>query len=233
MPGSDDTSSVWYASGMRVIEMNSDLYDYVVAHANPNHDEVSEQLAATSRERFGRLAGMNIGVDQGRFLSTLVAMAGARTVVEVGTFTGMSALWLARGLPEGGRLICFDITDEYLPTAREAWEAAGVADVIDFRLGPAADGLAALDDRVPVDFAFVDADKEGYRTYLDLLLPRLSARGVIAFDNVLWSGQVIVGSDQSDNTVAIREFNDHVAGRDDITAVVLPIGDGVTLVRPA
>jgi len=216
---------------MRFIELTDDLYDYVLAHANPSHDDVAERLAATSRERFGGLAGMNIGIDQGRFLSMMVAISGARTVVEVGTFTGMSALWMARALPDDGRLICFDITDEYLDTAREAWNAAGVEDRIEVRIGPAADGLAALPSEQHVDLAFIDADKTGYATYLELLLPRMSERGVILVDNVIWSGAVIDDSVQDDNTKALRAFNDMVAARDDVDAVMLPIGDGVTMIR--
>lgn len=216
---------------MRFIEMNDAVYDYVLAHANPIHDEVSESLAATTKERFADRAGMNIGGDQGRFLEMLVAITGARTVIEVGTFTGMSALWLARGLPEGGRLICFDITDEYLPTAREAWEAAGVADRIEVRIGPASEGLAVLEDDLHVDLAFVDADKPGYAGYVDQLLPRLSDRGVILVDNVLWSGSVVTDEDRSESTVALRALNDDLAVRDDVRAVMLPIGDGVTMVR--
>ncbi|WP_419477490.1 O-methyltransferase [Ilumatobacter sp.] len=214
---------------MRWIEMTDELYDYVTAHASPRHDPVSERLAATTRERFERQAGMNIGADQGRFLATLVAVSGARLVVEVGTFTGMSALWMARALPDGGRLICFDITDRYLETARAAWREAGVDDRIEVRIGPAAEGLAELDR--PVDLAFIDADKTGYATYLDLLLPRLSEHGVIVVDNVLWSGAVVDDSIQDDDTVALRTFNHDVAARDDVQAVMLPIGDGVTLIR--
>lgn len=212
--------------------MTEELYDYISAHANPNVDEVSEQLATTTRERFGLLAGMNIGQDQGRFLKMLVGLVGAHTVVEIGTFTGMSAMWLAQGLVPGGRLICFDISDEYLPTAREAWEQAGVTDRIEIRIGPAADGLAALPNERHIDMAFIDADKPGYLTYLELLLPRLSVGGVIVVDNVLWSGNVIDPTDESESTAALRRFNDHVAGRDDVDAVMLPIGDGITLITP-
>lgn len=212
--------------------MTDGLYDYVSAHANPNEDEISERLAATTRDRFDVLAGMNIGPDQGRLLKMLVSLVGARLVVEVGTFTGMSALWMAQGLAPGGQLICFDITDEYLPTAREAWEQAGVADRIEMRIGPAADGLAALPSERNIDLAFVDADKTGYLTYVELLLPRLSDRGVIVVDNVLWSGNVIEPDDESESTVALRQFNDHVAGRTDVDAVMLPIGDGITLITP-
>lgn len=216
---------------MRYVALDDALADYVTGHANPSTDPVGEQLAATTRERFGDLAGMNIGPDQGRFLSMLVAISGASTVVEVGTFTGMSALWMARGLADGGRLICFDISDEYAETAREAWRAAGVDDRIELRIGPAGAGLAALPLEPHVDLAFVDADKGGYRDYLDLLLPRLGDRGVIVFDNVLWTGDVVDPDEHDRDGIAIGEFNDHVAARDDVEAVMLAIGDGVTLVR--
>lgn len=218
-------------NGMRWIEMDDETFEYVQHHANPSHDPVSERLAATTRERFPDRAGMNIGPDQGSFLAMLVAITGARLVVEVGTFTGMSALWMARRLPAEGRLLCFDITDEYLPTAREAWEAAGVSDRIEVVIGPAASGLAQLPDDQPVDLAFIDADKTGYLGYVDQLLPRLSDRGVIVVDNVLWDGLVVRDDDRSASTVALRAFNDDIATRDDVDAVMLPIGDGVTMIR--
>lgn len=216
---------------MRFIEMNETVYDYVTAHANPSGDEVAERLAATTRDRYGAWAGMNIGIDQGRFLATIVAVSGAKLVVEVGTFTGMSALWMARALPADGQLLCFDITDEYLDTANEAWRAAGVQGRIEVRIGPASEGLAELPDEPHIDLAFIDADKTGYQTYLDLLLPRLSERGMIIVDNVLWSGAVVDDSAQDDDTRALRAFNDGVAQREDVEAVMLPIGDGVTLIR--
>lgn len=211
--------------------MDDAVFEYVQRHANPSHDPVSEQLATTTRERFGDLAGMNIGPDQGHFLEMLVAITGARLVVEVGTFTGMSALWMARALPDDGKLVCFDITDEYLPTAREAWEAAGVADRIEVVIGPAAELIDEVEFEQSIDLAFVDADKPGYQAYLDLLLPLLSDRGVILVDNVLWSGAVVGDEAQDASTVALRAFNDGVAARDDVTAVMLPIGDGVTMIR--
>lgn len=216
---------------MRSIGVSEELAAYIEAHANPVGDPVAEALAATTAERFGGLAQMNIGQDQGRFMSMLVASMGARTVVEVGTFTGMSALWLARGLPEGGRLVCFDITDKYLATARGAWADAGVDERIEVRIGPAADGLAALPAEPHVDLAFIDADKTGYRQYLDLLLPRLTDRGVILVDNVLWGGSIIDEAVDDESTRALRAFNDHVAARPDCDAVMLNIGDGVTMIR--
>lgn len=216
---------------MRWIEMDDATFDYVQRHANPAHDPVSERLAVVTQDRFPDLAGMNIGPDQGHLLSMLVAITGAHLVVEIGTFTGMSALWMARALPPDGRLVCFDITDRYLATAREAWEDAGVADRIEVMIGPAAERLAELPDHVPIDLAFIDADKTGYAGYVDQLLPRLSERGVIAVDNVLWGGSVVGDDDRSESTVALRAFNDSIAERDDVFAVMLAVGDGVTLIR--
>ena len=216
---------------MRWIEMDDATFDYVRRHANPADDAVSERLAAVTQERFPDEAGMNVGPDQGQLLAMLVAIAEARLVVEIGTFTGMSALWMARALPPGGRLVCFDVTDRYLPTARAAWEEAGVADRIEVVVGPAAERLADLPDDVPVDVAFIDADKTGYLGYVDQLLPRLSERGVIVVDNVLWSGSVVTEEDRSESTVALRAFNDAIASRDDVRAVMLPVGDGITLIR--
>ena len=216
---------------MRSIGVSEELGAYIEAHANPVGDPIAEALAATTAERFGGQAVMNIGQDQGRFMSMLVSLIGARTVVEVGTFTGMSALWLARGLPDGGRLVCFDITDKYLATAREAWTAAGVDDRIDMRIGPAAAGLAALPAEPHVDLAFIDADKTGYQEYLELLLPRLTERGVILVDNVLWGGSIIDAAVDDESTRALRAFNDHVVARPDCDAVMLNIGDGVTMIR--
>ena len=208
------------------------IHAYVVDRLNPLSDAVADDLAAATEEQFGALAGMNIGDDQGRFMQALVEMMGAMNVVEVGTFTGMSALWLARGLPAGGTLTCFELSEQYAETAIEAWEAAGVADRIEVRFGPAAGRLAELPEERSIDLAFIDADKGGYQTYLDLLLPRLSDRGAILVDNVLWGGAVLDDGDTSANTTAIRDFNDHVAQRTDCSSVILTLGDGITLIRP-
>lgn len=217
---------------MKSFGISDDIHRYVVAHSNPPTNHAADDLAAVTRERFGDRAGMNIGDDQGRFMQMLAGAMGAKMIVEVGTFTGMSALWLAGGLVPGGRMICFDLVDTYLETANEAWEAAGVADRIDMRIGPAADGLAALPDEPHIDLAFIDADKTGYSTYLDLLLPRMRDHGIVLVDNVLWSGRVLDETDVSIDTEALRGFNDHVAERSDCDAVMLTLGDGLTMIRP-
>lgn len=217
---------------MRFIQMNDELFDYVTDAANPSEHPVADWLAEVTRERFGDRAGMNIGPDQGQFLAMLVAVTGARVAVEVGTFTGMSALWIAGALPEGGQLTCFDITDEYLPTAEEAWDRAGMRDRVEVRIGPAVDGLAALPTEPFIDFAFVDADKGGYQGYVEALLPRLTERGLIAVDNTLQGGRVADPSAEGGSVPAIRAFNRWVAEHRSLEAVLLAIGDGLTLIRP-
>jgi caffeoyl-CoA O-methyltransferase len=218
--------------GDRTVGVTSAIEAYVLAHCNPHADPVSDDLARRTVERFGALAGMNVGRDEGLFLQLLVQLTGARRVAEVGTFTGMSALWLARGLPPGGRLTCFELRPEPIELAREAWRAADVDDRIDVVLGPAAESLAALPADWTIDLAFVDADKTGYATYLDHLLLRLNPGGCVVLDNTLWSGRVADQDDRTADTVAIRRLNDDLADRDDVDVVLLTVGDGVTLVRP-
>lgn len=206
---------------------------YVDDHLSPPADPVVAGIRERTEERFGELAGMNIGEDQGRFLRFLVQVTGATNVVEVGTFTGMSALWLARGLPEGGRLTCLELAEEPIEVARVGWDEAGVADRIEVRIGPALDSLRAMPAQPPIDLAFVDADKEGYAAYVDEILARLAPGGVLAIDNTLWGGRVTDTDvpDDDTSTRALQALNDDLARRDDLDVVILTIGDGVTIVR--
>jgi caffeoyl-CoA O-methyltransferase len=137
----------------------------------------------------------------------------------------------ARGLAEGGRVIACDVSDEWTSIGRAAWRDAGVDDRIELHLAPALETLAALPPDLVVDLAFIDADKENYLAYYEALLPRVKPNGVLLIDNVLWSGQVIDDADQSDNTRAIRAFNDAVAGDDRVEVVLLPIADGLSFIR--
>ena len=205
------------------------LHDYLLAHRTPD-DAVLEELRAETQRLLGTASGMQISAEEGTFLGLLVAAIGARRVVEVGTFTGYSALCMARALPPGGKLVCCDVSEEYTAIARRYWEKAGVADRIDLRLGPALDTLRALPAE-PLDFAFIDADKENYQAYYEELVRRLRPGGLVAIDNVLWSGQVIRDVDRTPNTVAIRALNDHVAADRRVQSVMLGLSDGVTLVR--
>ena len=214
----------------RSLGLGPELLDYVIAHSG-GMDPIAGELAAATREHIGGAAQMNVEQDQGRFLQFLVALLGARNVIEVGTFTGMSALFLARGLPEGGRLVCLDLEQRYVDVGRPFWQRAGVADRIEVRIGPAAESLAAMPTDPTVDLAFIDADKGGYATYLDLVLERLAPDGLVVVDNVLWGGAVVDGSDDSADTRALRSFNDRVTRDPGLDAVMLGIGDGLTLLR--
>lgn len=212
------------------IGLGSELLAYVVAHSG-GADPIATDLASATRAAFGDAALMNVEQDQGRFLEFLVAATGARTVVEIGTFTGMSALFLARGLAPGGRLICLEREERFVEIGREHWRRAGVEERIEVRIGPAADSLAALAPDVHIDLAFIDADKAGYAQYLDLVLQRLAPDGLVVVDNVLWGGAVIDDRDDAPDTVAIRAFNERVTNDPELHAVMLSVGDGITLIR--
>jgi caffeoyl-CoA O-methyltransferase len=215
---------------VKSIGLGRELLEYVIEHSG-GRDPIATELAVATREQFGDAAQMNVEQDQGRFLEFLVAALGARTVVEVGTFTGMSALFLARGLPPGGRLVCLDVDARYPDVGRPFWQRAGVADRIEVRIAPAADSLSAWPADDPIDLVFIDADKPSYGTYLDLALDRLAPQGVVAVDNVLWSGAVVDAAVTDANTAAIRAFNDRVEADPSLRSVMLGIGDGVTLIR--
>mgnify|MGYP001157015613 FL=1 len=205
------------------------LQDYVLDHTTAA-DDVQDSLAAATRE-LGPWARMQVARDQAAFLSMLVAAVRPRLAVEVGTFTGASSLAIARALPDGGRLLCCDVSEEWTDIARRHWEAAGLADRIDLVIAPAIQTLRALPEDTVVDFAFIDADKTGYLAYYEDLVPRLSAHGLLVVDNVLWSGRVLDPSADDDDTVALRAFNARVVGDDRVEVVMLSVGDGVTLVR--
>lgn len=204
------------------------LAAYVADHSDPLDDVARALVDRTAA--LGDVAGMQIGADQAALMTALARLTGARRAVEVGTFTGMSSLAIARGLADGGRLVCCDVSEEWTAIAREAWAAAGVADRIDLRIGPAAETLAAdLFGGEPLDLAFVDADKPSYTTYHDLLVPRLRPGGLLAVDNTLWGGSVVDPDEADVNRTAIRAYNDHALADPRVSTVVVPTGDGVTL----
>ena len=211
--------------------LEESLHDYVLDNTTAG-DAVDASLSAATRE-LGGVARMQVARDQGAFLSMLVSAVRPRLAVEVGTFTGTSSLAIARALPDGGRLLCCDVSEEWTAIARRHWEEAGVSDRIDLVIAQAIQTLRALADDTQVDFAFIDADKTGYLAYYEELVPRLSDHGLLVVDNVLWSGRVLdAGADDAD-TVALRAFNDHVIADDRVTSVLLSVGDGVNLIRLA
>jgi caffeoyl-CoA O-methyltransferase len=213
----------------RAIQVTEQLHDYLVAHGTPA-DDVYTAIRAETLEATGPFAGMQIGADQYAFMTLLTRLVGVDLAVEVGTFTGTSAVAIARGLRDGGRLVCCDVSEEWTAIARRHWESAGLADRIELRLGPALDTLGSLGDQ-PVDLAFVDADKASYVDYYEALVPRLRPGGLLIADNVLWSGRVVDPDATDGDTEAIRRFNDHVAADERCERVMLAVGDGVTLCR--
>lgn len=212
----------------RITFLDEILASYVDAHSTGPDDVQRELIAATAG--LGEWSLMQVGTAQGAFMTMLTALLQPRFAVEVGTFTGYSALAVAKALPPGGRLLCCDISQEWTAIARNHWERAGVADRIDLRIGPALDTLKALPTAPQVDMAFIDADKEAYIDYYTELVPRLSERGVILVDNVLWSGQV-ADLDQTDPaTEALRSFNAAVVADERVLVSMLPVGDGLSMI---
>ena len=213
----------------KTIGLAADLHAYLVAHgARP--DPVLERLAEDTIA-MGQVARMQIAPEQGALMTMLAKLIGAKLIVEVGTFTGYSSVCLARGLAEGGRLICCDVSAEYTNRAVAAWHDAGVQDRIDLRIAPAADTLRAMPFNPQIDMAFIDADKTGYAVYYEEILERMRSGGVILVDNVLWGGAIIDQSDTSRDTLALRDFNDMVIADARVEVVMLPIADGLTMCR--
>jgi caffeoyl-CoA O-methyltransferase len=164
-------------------------------------------------------------------MGILAAAIGARSAVEVGTFTGYSALCVARALPADGKLLCCDVNEEWTSLGRRYWERAGVANKITLKLAPAAETLRALPASQTFDFAFIDADKTNYATYYEEILKRMRPSGLILLDNVLWSGRIMDESVQDTDTQALRKLNDFIAKDTRVEAVMLAVADGLTIVR--
>jgi caffeoyl-CoA O-methyltransferase len=207
--------------------VTSELHDYMVDHGMPL-DAVARGLVAETRA-LGGVSEMLTTADQAALLTILTRLVSARRAVEIGTFTGFSALAIARGLPDDGRLICLDVSEEWTSIGRRYWEKAGVADKIDLRIGDAHASAAALPVGEPLDLAFVDAEKPGYIDYFEQLVPRMRPNGLLLFDNTLAGGRV-VGVHEHD-PVDRKEFNAHIAKDERVDVVILGIGDGLTLVR--
>ncbi|MGZ4492913.1 MAG: O-methyltransferase [Nocardioidaceae bacterium] len=177
---------------------------------------------------------MQIAPEEGAFLALMVELTGARRCIEVGTFTGYSSTAVALALPEDGRLVCCDVSEEWTALARRYWTEAGVADKVDLRIAPATetlDRLLAAGEEATYDFAFVDADKTGYDDYYERLLRLVRPGGLIAFDNTLWGGEVLDQGSEDEDTRAIQALNAKLADDERITLCLLPVADGVTLAR--
>jgi caffeoyl-CoA O-methyltransferase len=200
---------------------------YVLEHSVP-FDDVLTRLTARTQE-LGPWSGMQIAPDQAAFLTMLTRFGRATNAVEVGTFTGTSALCIARGLQPGGRLLCCDISEEWTAIARDAWSEAGVEQSIDLTIAPGIETLSSLPTGPTIDLAFIDADKPGYLDYYEELVPRLRPGGWIIADNTLWSGKVVDASVTDDDTVALRAYNDRASSDDRVATVLLALADGLTV----
>lgn len=212
----------------KFIAMDEAICRYVAAHRSGARDATLDRLRAET-EKLGPISQMLISREQGSFLTLLVAAIGARSALEVGTFTGYSAICLARGLPRSGRLLCIDINEEWTAIARRHWKRAGVAGKIELRLGGGTAELKALPARQRFDFVFIDADKPGYAAYYELALPHVRRNGLIVFDNMLQHGRVLKPKD--DSARAIDSLNRKLSADRRVESVLLPLADGLMLCR--
>ncbi len=214
----------------RSLGLDGRLHRYLLEHGVREHPALARLRAETARLPE---AHMQIAPEQGAFMQWLVRLMGARQVLEIGTFTGYSALAMALALPPDGRLITCDRSRDWTAIARRHWEAAGVADRIELRLGPAAASLAALEREGagPFDLAFIDADKTAYHSYYETCLRLVRPGGVILVDNVLWGGRVAEPGGDDPDTEAIRAFNARLAVDERVDLSVIPLADGLALAR--
>ena len=204
------------------------MSDYVMAHTEPPDDVMAALIAETATMPE---VNLQIGPDQAAFMTLLARSVNARSAIEIGTFTGLSALAIARALPEDGTLLCCDINAEWTAVARRYWERAAVSNRIELRIGPAAKTLAELPEEPRYDFAFLDADKTGYAGYVAALYPRMQTNGLLLLDNTLRGGRVLGGSETGPDDEAIIALNDDLIADSRWETVLLPIADGLTLLR--
>jgi caffeoyl-CoA O-methyltransferase len=214
----------------RTLQLDDTLVDYIEAHSLREHPAQAALRQATLEVPHHE---MQIGPEQGQFMALLVRLLGARRTIEVGVYTGYSALAVALALPDDGRVLACDISDEYTRVGRPFWQQAGVAHKIDLRLQPALvtlDAALAAGEQGRYDFAFIDADKTGYDAYYERCLALLRTGGLIAIDNTLWSGSVARPA-QSADTAALQALNDKLHRDERIDLSLVPIGDGLSLAR--
>jgi predicted O-methyltransferase YrrM len=213
----------------RQITLTDPLQDYIRRVGMREDAELAALRLETAKHSH---AGMQISPEQGHFMALLVRLLGARKCLEVGVFTGYSAMVVAKAMGRAGKVVALDVSEEFTAIARRHWAKAGISEQIDLRLRPAAESLKAMlasNQAGTFDFAFIDADKNNYDTYYEYALQLVRRGGLIAIDNVLWSGAVVDSSDKSADTVAIRALNDKIHADARVDAVLLPVGDGLTL----
>lgn len=213
----------------KTIGLDSQLYDYLLS-ASLREPDVLKQLRQATASHPN--AGMQIAPEQGQFMALLIQMLGATKTLEIGVFTGYSSLSVALALPPTGKIVACDVSEEFTAIARQYWQMAGVADKIDLRLAPALvtlDQILAAGQAETFDFAFIDADKQNYDSYYERSLQLVRPGGLIAIDNVLWSGKVADPQDQDKSTLTIRALNDKLLHDERVSLSLVPIGDGLTL----
>ena len=208
------------------VDLPAKLFQYVIAHGTRETPVQRRLRQVTHRIPMG---GMQIGPDQAALMQMLVRLLGAKRCIEIGTFTGYSALAVALALPPNGRIVCCDVSEEWTSIGKRFWKQAGVLRKIDLRLAPALRTLQTL--RGKFDFAFIDADKTNYQAYFEACLKLLRRGGLIAIDNTLWYGRVLDARNKDEDTRAIRAFNRGLAKDRRVDISLVPIGDGVTLAR--
>ena len=211
--------------------LTDELHDYLVAHGT-RQDEVLRRIQDETAA-MGDIAVMQIAPDQGAFITLLCKLIGAREGVELGTFTGYSAICIARGLAPGGRLIACELSEEYAEIAARNFEAAGVADRIEIRIGTALETLREIPEREVFDFGFIDANKDDYPEYYELVLARTRPGGLIMIDNVLGAGEVVGegNPDRADYLTAIKQVNDTVTADERVDSAMIAVADGLMLAR--
>jgi caffeoyl-CoA O-methyltransferase len=214
----------------KYVTLNDALYDYVVNCRSRVDDPVLDALRAET-ESLGDIARMLISHEQGNFLTILTKLLNVRSAVEVGTFTGYSSICVARGLAMGGRLTCFDISAEWTGVAQRYWEKDGLVDRVELRLGDARKELNNWEPAEPLDLVFIDADKPGYDTYFEMLLPKLKANGLFIFDNMVWGGRIIEKPLIEPDGVALDLLNRKLARDPRVESVLLPFADGLHCAR--
>ncbi len=215
----------------RTIPIDERLHGYLLAHSL-RESEIKRRLRAVTASL--EWSGMQIAPEQGQLMALLVELIGARRIIEIGTFTGYSALCMAEAMPADGTLICCDLNEEWTGIARGFWREAGVEERIDLRLAPALetlDALLAQGGEGQFDLAFIDADKTNYTRYFERCLTLVRPGGLILFDNTLWGGRVADPDARDEETRAIRALNERLLGDQRVTLSLVPIGDGLTLAR--
>lgn len=214
----------------KYLTMDEDLYNYVLTAYSGKNDTLMNELEAETLA-LGDESRMLISREQGMFLQLLVAVSGAKTIVEVGTFTGCSSLHMAQGMQGEGKIYCFDLDKRCPAIAQKYWEKAGVTDKIELINGNAHKTLHDLPDDLVIDLVFIDADKQGYEDYLETLFPKVRKGGIMLFDNMLWGGRVAREQDVDNETAAIRKLNNKLTEDPRFENVLLPFADGIQMCR--